>query len=152
MNRSQKYALVVFIALLCMSLLKDVITPDYRNTSNALFLSPEALHGASRVSTLFSKPDFWVIGILYSLFFVFVPTLIVKLTFQKKEFTLLTFTGLSLILVVLYVAIFLNMQVLDKVLVSKLNRYLHSPILVLFLTAAFTVNNLSKKDDHKPVE
>ena len=152
MNKSQKYALLVFMAVLGMSLLKDVITPDYRNTPNALFLSPDALKGASRFSTLFSKPFFWLISIWYSIFFVVIPTLIVKLTFQKNEFTKLTFTGLSLILVVLYVAIFLNMQVLDKVIVSKLNRYLHSPILVLFLTAAFTVNNLSKKDDHKPIE
>ena len=145
MNKSPKYALLVFIALLVMSMLKDFLTPDYRNTPNALFLSPEALQGANRLSTLFSRPFFWLISISYSLFFVFVPSLIVKLTFQKKEFTKLTITGLSFILVVLYIAIFLNMQVLDKVIVSKLNRYLHSPILVLFLTAAFTVNNLSKK-------
>ena len=137
--------LVLLMILLFISVFKDHITPDYRNTPNAAFLSPERLH-TSRLGTITTYPIFWVTAFLYTLLFILLPTLIVKFSFKQKNLTAFTGYLLGGIAILLYICIFIGSPLLDQVLVSKVNRYLHSPILVLFLWAAYTLTTSTKHD------
>ena len=139
-------SLSLLLALLFISVFKDDITPDYRNTPNAAFLSPEVLN-SSRISTIITYPLFWLIAFLYTLLFILIPTLIIKFTFKQKNLTEFTGYLLSGIALLLYIAIFIGSPMLDQVMVSKVNRYLHSPILVLFLWAAYTLTTSTKHDE-----
>ncbi|MCC7532821.1 MAG: hypothetical protein IT246_02645 [Bacteroidia bacterium] len=132
------YAILLLIVLFAISLLKDVFTPDYRNTPNADFLNPVNLQ-TSRIETLFIKPLFWLGAMFYSLVFLALPTLIIHILFGNKSLTKFTFALLAIFLFVLYSSIFINSAILDEVLVSKVNRYVHSPILTLFFIAAFKI-------------
>lgn len=131
----------LLLILFLLSLLKDDLTPDYRNTSAALFLSPENLKGASRVATILSHGAFWAKAFLYTGCFVLLPPAIVHFAFRQPaltRFTLYLHLGAA---TCLYVGVFLNLAIIDHILVSKVNRYLHSPIITLFLWAAFTLTN-----------
>jgi hypothetical protein len=149
MKLTLKYSWLPFsllLLLLVISVFKDDITPDYRNTPNAAFLSPETLQ-SSRISTLLTHPLFWLSALIYTILFTLLPTLIIKFTFQQKSLTAFTSYVLGCISILLYLAIFANSPLLDQVVVSKVNRYLHSPILVLFLWAAYTLTTSIKHDE-----
>lgn len=133
-------ATALLVALILLSLLKDELTPDYRNTQSALFLSPELLQG-SRLATLVTHGLFWFKALLYTVCFVLLPTGIVHFAFRQQaltRFTLYLHLGAAMLL---YLSVFANLASLDHILVSKVNRYLHSPIITLFLWAAFTLTN-----------
>lgn len=139
MKKFNWFALVLLMVLFTVSLFKDHFTPDYRNTPSALFLSPAYLN-TSRLATLFSHPFFWLLALLYTLSFITIPTAIIRANFQQKgltRFTLWLHIGLAGLL---YLAIFINNPHIDTIFVSKINRYLHSPIITLFLWAAFALN------------
>jgi hypothetical protein len=127
-------------------MLKDEITPDYRNTPAALFLSPEQLT-STRIATIFTNTFFWIKAIGYSLFFIALPSLLIHFAFKQSNLTRFTLWLHIVITVVLYIAIFTQSTSIDHVLVSKVNRYLHSPIITLFLWAAFTITQLPTKNE-----
>lgn len=135
-------AFALLLVLLVLSLLKDQLTPDYRNTPEAAFLDP-ALLATSRMATLLSHPFFWIKALLYSIAFVGLPSIIIHFAFKQSNLTRFTFLLLTLMAVILYLTIFINSATLDHVLVSKVNRYLHSPIITLFLWAAYKLTQQS---------
>lgn len=139
MKKHNWYGIALLFILFVISFFKDDFTPDYRNTPSALFLSPDRL-AASRLSTIGSHGLFWLMALIYSSCFIVLPTAIIKVVFQQKsltQFTLLLHVG---IVTALYLSIFANVQAIDMIFVSKVNRYLHSPIITLFLWAAFMLN------------
>lgn len=146
MKINKWYAAGIFILILALSMLKDEITPDYRNTPAAFFLSQEQL-ASTRIATLFTHTFFWVKAIGYSLCFIALPSLLIHFAFKQSNLTRFTFWLHVAITVVLYISIFLQSTSLDHVLVSKVNRYLHSPIITLFLWAAFTITQLQSKNE-----
>lgn len=139
MNRQKNSTWIAFtllVILLAISLLKDELTPDYRNTPNAAFLNPDLLQ-TSRVATLALYPWFWLKALLYTLSFIGIPAATIHFAFHQKNLTRFTLFILTSAALLLYLTIFINSSTLDHVLVSKVNRYLHSPIITLFLWAAF---------------
>jgi hypothetical protein len=146
MKANKWYAIGIFIIILALSMLKDELTPDYRNTPAALFLSPDQLT-TSRVATLFTHTLFWVKAFGYSLCFVLLPTLLIHFAFRQVNLTKFTLALHVAITVLLYVSIFIQSTSIDHVLVSKVNRYLHSPIITLFYWAAFTITQLQSKNE-----
>lgn len=146
MNAKNWYAAGIFIIILALSMLKDELTPDYRNTPAALFLSPDQLT-STRVATLFTHTFFWLKAIGYSLCFIALPTILIHFAFKQSNLTRFTLWLHVAITVVLYMAIFIQSTSIDHVLVSKVNRYLHSPIITLFLWAAFTITQLQSKNE-----
>lgn len=146
MKQHKWIAIGLLVLLTAISFFKDELTPDYRNTLNAAFLAPENLN-VSRFQTLSSHWPFWTKSMLYSLCFIAVPALVIHFAFQNKKLTQATF-GLHLLLVIiLYTCVFINSKTLDVIVVSKVNRYLHSPIITLFLWAAFTLT--SRQENHE---
>lgn len=149
MNRQKNNTWISFsllVILLAISLLKDELTPDYRNTPNAIFLNPDLLQ-TSRLETLFIYPWFWIKAVLYSLAFVLIPGAAIHFAFHQKNLTVFTVFVLSASALLLYLTIFINSSTLDHVLVSKVNRYLHSPIITLFLWAAFKLTTQPTSHD-----
>lgn len=146
MKTNKWYAAGIFMLILALSMLKDEITPDYRNTPAALFLSPEQLT-STRIATLFTHTFFWLKAIGYSLCFIALPTILIHFAFKQSNLTRFTLWLHVAITVVLYMAIFIQSTSIDHVLVSKINRYLHSPIITLFLWAAFTITQLQSKNE-----
>lgn len=146
MKTNKWYAAGIFMLILALSMLKDEITPDYRNTPAALFLSPEQLT-STRIATLFTHTFFWLKAIGYSLCFIALPTILIHFAFKQSNLTRFTLWLHVAITVVLYMAIFIQSTSIDHVLVSKVNRYLHSPIITLFLWAAFTITQLQSKNE-----
>ncbi len=146
MKANKWYATGIFMILLALSMLKDEITPDYRNTPAALFLSPEQLT-TTRIATLFTHTFFWIKAIGYSLCFIAFPSLLIHFAFKQPNLTRFTLWLHFAITLGLYIAIFTQSTSIDHVLVSKVNRYLHSPIITLFLWAAFTITQLQSKNE-----
>ncbi|TAE87022.1 MAG: hypothetical protein EAY81_04720 [Bacteroidetes bacterium] len=139
MKKLNWYGIVLLLILFVISFFKDDFTPDYRNTPSALFLSPDHLQ-ASRLSTLGSHWLFWLMALLYTSCFIVLPTAIIKVVFQHKSLTQFTLLLHVCIALALYLCIFANVPAIDMIFVSKVNRYLHSPIITLFLWAAFMLN------------
>ncbi|MBP9186192.1 MAG: hypothetical protein KBE91_11570 [Bacteroidia bacterium] len=149
MKKDNIYALAILLLILALSLLKDNITPDYRNTPAANFLSIKVLT-TSRLETLFTHTLFWIKALLYSISYIILPTILIHFAFRQaalSKFTLLLLCGITLLL---YTSIFIQSASLDHILVSKVNRYLHSPIIILFLWAAFTITKQkpTKNESH----
>jgi len=130
------------ILLLFLSLLKDYITPDYLNSPQAAFLSPKNLH-VNPIFTFTSHPIYWLLSFLYSAIFILLPTYIIQLLYNKQMaiyiFWILLFIGLSE-----YALLFSQQTSLIYHVLPKINRYFHSPILLLFFIAALQLN--VKKD------
>lgn len=145
MKQNKWMAVLLLLVLVAVSLFKDEFTPDYRNTWKASFLSPENLTG-SRIQTLSTHYLFWIKSFLYSLCFLILPPLIIHFAFAGKKLTQATLWLHIALIIILYSSILLNMNVIDMVVVSKLNRYLHSPIITLFLWAAFTLTIRNDKN------
>ncbi|MCU0423914.1 MAG: hypothetical protein MUC81_14005 [Bacteroidia bacterium] len=132
---------VLFILAIALGLLKDMITPDYRNTPAAWFLNPIYCE-AGRLNTILLYPIFWLKAIIYTGIYIAIPTLVIRFAFENPSLTRLTLGLMVVVSVGLYVSILLNHEYLDRLLVSKINRYLHSPIITMFLWAAFTLSRL----------
>ena len=146
MKQNKWIAVLLLLVLVAVSLLKDELSPDYRNTLNASFLSPGNLMG-SRLQTLVTHYTFWLKSFLYSICFLILPTLVIHYAFSDKKLTKATFWLHIALIFVLYTCIFINVNVLDVLVVSKINRYLHSPIITLFLWAAFTLTSRQDKNE-----
>ena len=146
MKTNKWYAAGVFLLILLLSFLKDEISPDYRNTPEALFLSPEELT-TTRLATLLTHGFFWIKALIYSLCFVGLPTLLIHFAFKQENLTKFTLILQIAIMALLYASILIQSTTIDYVLVSKVNRYLHSPIITLFLWAAFTITKLQSKNE-----
>lgn len=139
-------AIGLLFLLLIVSIYKDNFTPDYRNTPNASFLNPDLLEG-NRLTTFITHYKFWIVAVIYSSLFLVIPTLIIQYTFKQKNLTRFTLYCLIGIASILYLSILINSSTLDYIIVSKVNRYFHSPILVLFLWAAYTLAVTPKNDE-----
>lgn len=146
MKKHKWIAVALLLVLAFAGFFKDEFTPDYRNTPAASFLDPSLLSG-SRLDTLASHTIFWIMAFGYSLVFVALPTLIIHAAFGNRQFTRFTLWLHIALVVILYIAILINIRLVDVILVSKVNRYLHSPIITLFLWAAFTIGNRQKKNE-----
>lgn len=138
MQRNKIIALTAVLLFAGISLLKDDFTPDYLNTLSAAFLQP-GTHHESIVQLWINHPFFWFAAMGYSLLFVAFPYLIIRLLFTPElaMMALLITGGLFLLE---YAMVFSNNLVLMKHILPKVNRYFHSPIIVLFLIAAFKIN------------
>jgi hypothetical protein len=131
-------ALVLFVTLVALSFLKDNLTPDYLNTPAASFLNPN--QQMSRLATWSSHPLFWSMACLYSLLFTLLPYWIIAFyTGNKKLSQFVLFLHFA-VYISIYVLIMANMNIFDRAIVPKLNRYYHSPVMVLFFIAAFTLS------------
>ena len=131
------------LVLFVLSVFKDKYTPDYRNTPDAFFLkNPDG----GRINTLLTTSTFWVKAIFYSLGILITSISSVHFFFNKKKLTQITVLINVVVLITIYLAIFYQNQWVDVVLVSKLNRYFHSPILTLFLMAAFKITELANDE------
>ena len=130
------------ILLLLLSLLKDYITPDYLNTPSAAFLSPKNLQ-ENPFFTISTHPIFWLLSFLYSAIFILLPTYLIKLLYNKQMasyiFGILLFIALSE-----YALLFSQQTSMVYHILPKINRYFHSPIMLLFFIAALQLN--FKKD------
>jgi hypothetical protein len=129
----------LIVILFAVSFLKDDFSPDYLNTPNAAFLET----APSRFQTLFEFPSFWLCAIAYSAVFIVLPYRIFLFSSNKQFATLILLT-LSAVAVLLYLMVFSNIPKLDTVVIPKINRFFHSPIITLFLLAAFTLNTRFK--------
>jgi FtsH-binding integral membrane protein len=145
MKRNKLIAVLLLLLLVAVSFFKDEITPDYRNTPHAGFLSPQYL-ATSRAATLFSHTGFWLLAATYSLCFIVLPVLIIRFAFNNRQLTRFTLWLHIGLVAMLYAAVFLNSTTVDMIFVSKVNRYLHSPIITLFLWAAFTIGRTKEHE------
>ena len=129
------YALLVL--LFAVSFFKDQFTPDYLNTENAAFLKSNL----PRWHTIFENPTFWLKAIAFSGIFVLIPYTICNVTpqFHSKQYVVLII--LISIIMAEYVLVLINLPLIDKAIVPKINRIYHSPVITLFLLAAFTLDN-----------
>ncbi|MFA6262196.1 MAG: hypothetical protein WC760_12060 [Bacteroidia bacterium] len=137
----QRNKLIAFTAVLLfagISLLKDDFTPDYLNTPSAAFIQP-GTHSESIFQLWTNHAFFWLTAVGYSLLFVAFPYLIIRLLFNPElaMMALLITGGLFLLE---YTMVLSNNLVVMKHILPKVNRYFHSPIIVLFLIAAFKIN------------
>lgn len=133
----------MLLVLFTLSFFKDEFTPDYLNSETALFLSPDNLAGVSRTSTIIPHYSFWLMAFGYSFVFVLLPYYIINLC-TGPAFSQLVFWGLFAVLLGEYVMIFINSSFLDHAIIPKINRFYHSPIITLFLIAAYTINDRIK--------
>lgn len=138
MQPNKIFAIAAVLLFAGISLLKDNFTPDYLNTPSAAFLQPE-LNGESIAQLIFNHASFWFASLGYSILFVAFPYLIIRLLFTPElaMWALLITGGLFLLE---YALAFSHSLVLMKHILPKVNRYFHSPIIVLFLIAAFKIN------------
>ncbi len=125
--------------LLLLSFFKDDFSPDYRNTPSASFLDPQNLT-SSRIDTLATHPAFWIFAIIYSLIFIGIPAFVLWLKDEKKLARIILWI-LSFLAVAMYVMIFFESRFLDVHIITKINRYFHSPVFTLFLIAAIKIRN-----------
>jgi general stress protein CsbA len=130
-------ALIFLVVLIAMSFFKDNFTPDYLNSPEAFFLNP--INHLSRISTLQTHYQFWLMSFLYSLIFIIFPFCIIHLYFGNKTLSRFVMIILMVIFALIYLMIFANSSILDKAIIPKINRYFHSPIIVFFFVAAFTL-------------
>lgn len=129
----------LIVILFAVSFLKDDFSPDYLNTPSAAFLET----APSRIQTLFEFPAFWLGAIAYSIVFIVLPYRIFLFSSNKKYASVILM-ALSAVAVLLYLMVLINIPKLDTAVIPKINRFYHSPIITLFLLAAFTLNTRFK--------
>lgn len=137
-NKRKLLAFSLLLYLIVISLYKDEITPDYKNTPSAYFLNPKHNNYLGVLQSHRTYPQFWILAYLYSLSFVIIPYLVVRLLYSK-EIGLIALYLLSATLFVEYFIVWAEIPVLVERILPKINRYFHSPIICLFLIAAFTL-------------
>jgi uncharacterized membrane protein len=127
---------MLFAVLLAASFFKDEITPEYYNTPAASFLKAHP----NRFASIPQHPGFWLLAAAYSLLFAIIPPLVIKMYFGQRQLTLITALLTCGLCLLLYILVFVNHPVVDRAVVVKINRYFHSPIILMFLVAAFSLN------------
>lgn len=134
------HASILLISLFVLGLFKDVITPDYLNSPVAFFLNPQHKHYIGVLKSHQSLPVFWIKAYLYSLAFTIIPYFIIKMLYsiQYARYTLYT---LLILVLTQYILVWLENAELNLHILPKINRYLHSPFITLFLIAALTLYN-----------
>ena len=137
MKTNKKIAVFLFIVLLGLSFLKDNFSPDFLNSPSAHFLNFN--YHVARLASIKTHGLFWFAAILYSLLFVYLPYKIIHFYFENKMISKFTLYILAAMCASIYMMIFLNSHLLDHAIIPKVNRYFHSPIMVLFLIAAYTI-------------
>lgn len=145
MTKQKTYGTLLLLLLISLSLFKDVITPDYLNTRAASFMNPINPHYVAALPSHLSHASFWIVAYLYSLLFVLLPAGIVYFWVNKSasQFTLFLLLGICMLE---YVMILSGNTLSVVHIVPKINRYFHSPLLLLFLLASFT---LYTKNDNR---
>jgi hypothetical protein len=136
-KQHRKIVLFLFSVLLGLSFLKDSFSPDFLNSPSAHFLNSD--YHLARLASFKTQGMFWFVAILYSLLFVFLPYKIIDFYFKNAILSKFTLYTLAAICVSIYLMIFINSSLLDHAIIPKVNRYFHSPIIVLFFIAAFTI-------------
>lgn len=138
MSKHKTYGILLLLILISMSLFKDVLTPDYLNTRAASFMNPRNPNYVAALPSHLSHPTFWIVSYLYSLLFVILPVGIVYYWVNKNASRITFFLLLSICLLE-YVMILSGHTLSIVHIVPKINRYFHSPLLLLFLLASFTL-------------
>jgi hypothetical protein len=134
---NKRIAFSLFFVLLGLSFLKDDFTPDFLNSTSAHFLDPE--YHVARFTSIKTEGLFWFAAILYSFLFIYFPYKIIHFYFENAMLTKFTLLTLTAMCTSIYVMIFLNSHLFDHGIIPKINRYFHSPIMVLFFIASFTI-------------
>jgi RsiW-degrading membrane proteinase PrsW (M82 family) len=128
MNRAYVIYILIFI-LIVLSFFKDLITPDYLNSPHAKFI--QELSTADILKSHLNSPIFWILSYGYTLTFILLPYFILKLKFNNRSAKILLYILISLA-VVEYACIYINHPFLYKLVVPKINRYLHAPFILFF--------------------
>jgi hypothetical protein len=136
----------LLVLLFILSFFKDNLTPDYLNSPAAAFLDPALNAGTSRIYLIVPHRVFWIKAVCYSALFSVLPYTILRKSSNPvfARYVLYCFAAIG---TGLYILILANNRLLDTAIVPKINRFYHSPILTLFLVAAYSINN-RLKDDH----
>ena len=137
-NRIPAYLLL--LSLFILGLFKDLITPDYHNSPVAFFLNPEHKEYTGVLNSHLSLPVFWIKAYLYTVAFTVIPYFIIKLLYTTK-YACYTFYLLITLALFQYSLVWLENAELNLHILPKINRYLHSPFITLFLIAALTLYN-----------
>jgi hypothetical protein len=132
------YALV--IGLISLSFLKDQITPDYLNSEHASFLKTHSTIDV--IKSHVTAPLFWLLAYAYTLIFILLPFVIIKLKYNQKSAKILLFILVGLAITE-YTLIFINDSFLYRLIVPKINRYLHGPFILFF---SFLILKLQQKN------
>ncbi|MES2559849.1 MAG: hypothetical protein V4590_08930 [Bacteroidota bacterium] len=148
MSPSKRNGYLLLVLLLLISLGKDYITPDYLNTPSAVCLNPNHPSYLPIGASHLTYPWFWIHAYLYSLLFIIIPACIIY-NFSSKDLlkpALYLFAG---VFVFEYLLLFSQQTIAVKHILPKINRYFHSPLITLFLLAAFTLYNQYDKQSDK---
>lgn len=138
MKQSKRNGYALLVLLFIISLGKDYITPDYLNTPSATFLNPHHPSYLPIGASHLAHPAFWLVAYCYSILFIIIPTGIVY-NLSSKELlkpVLYLFVGVFLFE---YALLYSQHSIAIKNILPKINRYFHSPLITLFLLAAFTL-------------
>jgi hypothetical protein len=144
-NRHRIIAAVLLTVLLVLGVFKDSITPDYLNSPSAYFLNPNHPGYLGVWPSHVLQPSFWIIAYGYSLLHILIPFLIIKLVHGNIE-AKYTLYLLIFVFAIQYGIIFTNIEFLVTKLLTKVNRYFHSPLLSFILIAGFTLVNKNESD------
>ena len=144
MTKQKAYGYSLMLVLFGISLLKDLITPDYLNTPEAAFLNPQDPAYTGILESHVQYPMFWIKAYLYSLLFIIIPSGIFYCLIPHSlvKITIYIFV---IVFVLEYLLLFSGNRLAIVHIVPKINRYFHSPILTLFLLASYTLYNRYEK-------
>jgi hypothetical protein len=138
MANQKTYGYILLVILFIISIFKDDLTPDYLNTPSAFFMNPENIGYVSALISHQHYPLFWVKAYCYSLLFIAIPSAISFFLFPRPLF-FITVGLLAGVCVIEYGILFSGYAPAIVHVLPKLNRYFHSPLITLFLLAAFTL-------------
>jgi hypothetical protein len=144
--RKQKlFASLLIIILLGLGIFKDEITPDYLNSPSAYFLNPNHPNYIGIWQSHIKMPMYWTLAYSYSLLHIIIPAYIIRLLYSKLE-ARYTLYILFCIFLIQYGILYTNVDFMVTKVLTKINRYFHSPILTFMLIAVFTLFNKNEAD------
>jgi hypothetical protein len=138
MTPAKRNGYLLLTLLLLLSLAKDYITPDYLNTPSATFLNPNHPSYIPIWASHQVHPAFWLLAYTYSIVFIIVPAAIIY-NLSSKELLKPVLIIFVAIFVIEYGLVYSQQSIATKHILPKVNRYFHSPLITLFLLAAFTL-------------
>ncbi len=138
MNPNKRNGYLLLLMLLIISLAKDSITPDYLNTPSATFLNPYHPSYLPIGASHLAHPSFWLIAYGYSILFIIIPAGIIYNLSSKELLKPVLFLFIGVFLFE-YILLYSQQPIAVKHILPKINRYFHSPLITLFLLAAFTL-------------
>jgi|GEM_PF-6650286 hypothetical protein len=139
-KRNRIPAYILLLSLFILGLFKDLITPDYHNSPVACFLNPQHKEYIGVFKSHLSLPVFWIKAYLYTIAYTIIPYFIIKLLYSK-QYARYTLCLLSVLVIAEYSLVWIENVALNLHILPKINRYLHSPFITLFLIAALTLYN-----------